>query len=418
MMNNKSCYLSKFFKSSSLVCSLLIAALACTLIVFGHIGGLWSLILGTPDYLRYTLCVIALYAIILCIYITKSASKSKIGITDALSFAILLVGIFYLCLTAFYFRAFDKSKLLLSVASIAIGLALFFNNMFKFGTDNQEQAIKTENIIGNYYKAVVNKYPFFGIIYASVIITFACTLFFCPFHTFAFSDKEFVLLTVLALPIIFFVGKSASSKQVNIIDALLISLAMSAPLVLILILLCATNQERNLAIWAIALMAGILLTFLRYRNFDLSYQQEEKEVSCKCLLGGYFKKIANKYDGLLVLSVASLLSASLFIVFPMADMYNFIKVTEVLIIDIRLLLMLAIEGTVLATLLLGVLLPISGIAKKSISLADFLLAVFAIFTVFSALDLIIAYNLEKLIILLAGFAFSIVMAYQRAREVK
>ena len=417
-MNNKSCYLSKFFKSSSLLCSLLIAALACTLIVFGHIGGLWGLILGTPDYLKYALCVIALYAVILCIYITKSASKSKVGITDALSFAILLVGIFYLCLTAFYFKTFDKSKLLLSVASIAIGLAFCINNAFKFDPNKQEQEIKTENVIGNYYKTVVKKFPFFGIVYASVIITFACTLIFCPFHTFAFSDKEFVLLTVLALPIIFFVGKSATSKQVNVIDALLISLAMSAPLVLILILLCATNQERNLAIWAIALMAGILLNFLRYRNFDLSYQQEEKEVSCKCLLGGYFKKIANKYDGLLVLSVASLLAASLFIVFPIADMYNFIKVTEVLIIDIRLLLMLAIEGTVLTTLLLGVLLPVSAISKKSIGLADFLLAVFALFTILSALDLFVAFNLEKLIILLVGFAFAVVMAYQRAREVK
>ena len=418
MANKKQSYLGAFLKSGYLIHALLLAALACTLVVFGYACGLWGVVLGNAKLLILTSITVGIVGLLLLVYIIASANKSKIGITDALAFALTLVSVFFLFFMIFYLDGYNTRRVLAVVVVFALGLSLVVLNACKWNPEKVDDATCVKNTIANYYKTVFSKYSFFSILCATTVCISIATLFLLPSYGFGLSKNEYVYAAILVLPLIFWVAWSASSKQVGLFDALLIALYLTAPVVLVLIILTKTNQTLNLCIWAAAVFAGLVLTFFRYLSFDLGFKPEKKEITGSSQFSIYLKKVASEYNPLLIIAIGALLAASVFLFFPVGSASRFIKITQTSIsFSPILLLVLVIQITTLGTLLLSVLLPCTNLTVKKVNVADFLLLVFISFLAFGFLDVLVVFSIKKILVILAGLFFALVIAFARISKV-
>lgn len=415
MENKKQSYLSMFFKSGYFLYTLLFTCLACTGIVLAYSSGLIGAVMSNKNVRLFAIIIAIIVSVVGLIWLIGSCKKSKIAMSDSISWAILLTSIFFIIYNAVEIGYFGIKKIIVIAVAFLVGLIFVILNAKKLNPNLDEKPIK--NSLRCYYRTIFKKYPFFAIACATVVCSaVALIMFSSPLLT-SFSKKELICAGICLLPALIFIASSISSKKVGVVDTLILALTLTAPIALLIILLSNYAWERNLILWAVAFAMLIFFTFMRYRSFDLENANCECEIKKCCPACYYLKSVSKKHGITLAIAVGALLAGSLFIVFPISSLTSLIKVKNGVSFNPLILVVGAIQFTVLATLLISVLLSIVNLPNKNVNVADFLLITFASFAFFGLIDVTVAFNLKKLLILALAFFFALSLIIARARKV-
>lgn len=416
MENKKQSYLSMFFKSGYFLCTLLFTSLACTGIVLAYSSGLIGAIISNKDVRLFTALVAILASVVGLIWLIGSCKKSKIAMTDSVSWTILLTTIFLVIYNATEIGYFGFKKIIVIVLGLLVGLIFVIINAKKLNPDlNDEKPVK--NSLRCYYRTIVKKYSFFAIACATVVCSAVALLAFGSSLLTSFSKKELICAGICLLPTLVFVASSISSKKVGVVDALILALTFTAPIALLVAILSNVAQERNLILWAVAFAMLIFFTFMRYRSFDFEATETQCEIKKCCPACYYLKSVSKKHGLTLAIAIGALLAGSLFIIFPISSLTSLVKVKSGISFNPLFIVVGAIQFTVLATLLVSVLLSVVNLPNKKVNVADFLLIVFASFAFFGLIDVAVAFNVKKLLILILAFFFALSLIIARARKV-
>lgn len=416
MATKKQNYFCALFKSGYIIHTLLFAALACTLIVFGYTTGLWGLIFANKSFFILTAVATGLFALITFIYIISNANKSKINSTDALALALVIASVFFLCFMVFILKSFNIRRILAVVGVLAIGLILVVTNACKFNPQAKKKGKPTKNTMKAYFQTVFEKFSFLGILIASIVTISFGLLFLLPSYNFGLSQDEYIYSAFLTLPAIIWLANSVSSKKVGAFDALLIAMYITAPVILVLIIVTGASTIQ-LCIWAVALLAGLIVTYFRYTSFDVTFVCD-KPIDKNNPFIYYFKKVAKKYNLLLTVAIGGLIALSVFVLFPVGAANKFIKVSgEHIAISPILFFVLTIQFATLGTLFMGVLLSCTNVCVKKVNVADFLLLVLLSFVILGGIDVFIAFSIKKLMAILLGLTFALVVLVKRVRTI-
>lgn len=416
MENKKKSYLSMFFKSGYFLYALLFTCLACTGVVLAYSSGLIGAIMSNKDVRLFATLIAIVVSLVGLIWIIGSCKKSKIAMTDSVSWAILLTTIFFIIYNAVEVGTFGAKKIIVVVLGLLVGLIFVILNAKKLNPELDDQK-PIKNSLRCYYKTIFKKYSFFAIACATVVCSAVALLAFSTSLLTGFSKKELICAGICLLPALVFIASSLSSKKVGVIDALILALTFTAPIALLIVILSDLAQERNLILWAFAFAMLIFFTFMRYRSFNLEANEPECEIEKCCPACYYLKSVSKKHGITLAIAIGALLAGSLFIIFPISSLTSLIKVKDGISFNPLFLVVGVIQFTVLATLLVSVLLSVVNLSSKKVNVADFLLIAFASFAFFGLIDVAVAFNVKKLLILALAFFFALSLIIARARKV-
>ena len=416
MANKKQNYFCALFKSGYIIHTLLFAALACTLLVFGYTTNLWGLIFNNLNFLIPTAVTVGLFSFLTFIYILANAKKSKICATDALALALTITSIFYLLFVILVLKGYTTPRIVAVVLTLALGLILVVTNACKFNPDLKEQEKPVKNTLKAYFQTVFEKFSFIGILIATAVIVSFGLIFLLPSYSFSLSNGEYVYAAFLTIPAIIWLACSVSSKKVGAFDALLIALYIAAPIMLVLIISMG-GAVTNLILWAFALLAGLILTYFRYTSFDVTFVCDKPIEKANPFIF-YVKTVAKKYNLLLTVAIGGLLALSVFVLFPVGVATKYLKITaEHIYVSPVLFFVATVQLATFGTLFMGALLSCTNVEVKKVNLADFLLLVLASFVILGAIDILVVFSIKKLVAILLGFAFVCVVLVKRIRTI-
>ena len=415
----KPCYFKELLKSSSLILTLLFACLLSTIYLLGFSTGLWNAVLKNSPYLIYTLSVVGVFFILSVVYVLTACKKSKIKVSDAIPLSMILFSIF-LAVYLFLENEFSLLRIVYTASVFVVGVILATVNALSFNPEIEESNIVyTKNNLSAYYKTLFKKYSLFTILLiASVCVCFT-TLVFHPFFGFALDKKAFIVLAILALPVVLYLAYNAGNKKMCDTDALLLALTIAMPLALVeIIVFKAYSFERNLTVWAIALMLILIYTFMRYKTFDFVEGPAPKAIEKDSCFKFYFKSVVRNYNLLYVLALASVMVIASLVVFPYELISQYVVTEgEKVTLHSDLLLVGIIDFTVIATLVVCAVFSFVNLSIAKVNCADFLLFVLIAFSIFGLVTLIVSFSILKLVILFALLIYGLSVFFARARAV-
>lgn len=414
----KPCYFGQIFKSGYIIHTLLFTALVCTFIALGYSGGLWLAIKDTP-YFIYTACVLGVFFILNVIYSLAVSKKNKIGVTDAIALCMVLTAILFAVYVYLVIKEFSILRIALMAGVFVFGVILTIVNAVRFNPNLEDSnVVYTTNSLSGYYKTIFKKYSFFAILCATAICTCFSTLLFHPALSIGLHGFNLLQVAIYVLPLILYLTFFAGSKKVVALDGLLIALTITLPLALVEILLFNEAQKLNLTIWAIGAFLLILYTFIRYRTFDIRLIEDDKKIEKKSIVGYYLKSVIKENGILLILSVASLLALSAFVIFPIENVSAYLLITEEeVLMAPEFMLIAIIDFAVVSTLLVSVIFSFVNLSIRKTNRGDLALFILIAFVIFGFISLAFEFSLIKAVIMVALLIYSFSVFFARARSV-
>lgn len=416
--SKKSGYLAGLLKSGYILHALLFTAITCTIIVLGYFSHLWDMVVSSDSFLIYTLSVLGTFAVLIVVYALCSIKKNKVAITDALSLTMIFTAIFYVVFLFLVIEDIEIFRIVFPAVLFVVGAILLGLNWFFYDPEKQDSnVIYTKNTLSGYYKTIFKKYSFFAILCAAAVCLCFETLIFNPAYALGLSVTEYVLLAILAIPLILYFAYYAGSKKVVALDALLVAITISLAVSLVKVIV-TEDFEHNITLWALATFILIVYTFIRYRCFDILLTPEPKEIEKKSVVGYYVKNVLRSYSPLLILSVASVLAMSMFVIFPIDALTRLVAIEgDEFSYATPFLLVSAIDFAVYATLIVFLVFSFVNITIRKTNVGDFMLFALLAFIVFGLITLVVDFSVLKMLILLASLVYTLSVFFARARAV-
>lgn len=405
----------QFLKSGYLFHAIAIAVLACSVIFIGYESLLWQNVATSKEYLIYSFAVIAVFILANVAIAFLSGKRAKIGVNDAVPFAMIFTSLFLIAYLYFGLKEFTVFSMFAAGSLFLAGDVCLFLNVIHYRFDIDENVIYTSNSFTAYYKTIFKKYPAFYVLLASIVSVCFTTLLFHPTYYFGFETLDYVLIAVLCIPVIVYASYNAANRKIIALDALLSSLVLTMPLSLLQILLFSAHRTRNLFIWGAGLLIAIVYTFIRYKCFDIRKENLEKTVEKKGFFRYYFKSVFANKSILLAIAIGSILTACLTVIFPVELVLQLVVIEKgVFSFHPDVILVLIIDLFAIGVVLFGIATPFVNIIVKKANVGDYVLVATAIFFALSCATLALAFSTIRLIVFGAGLLLTCITIVARA----
>lgn len=382
---NKPCYFAQLFRKGNFLYSLLFFALTFSVVLLNYKYSAYAKLSANKPLFGFVIAVACIFFILTLVYMLANLKKHKTTVADSIALSFGFMAIFFFIY--FGVRSFSTKNILFSVILLVVGGFYLTIRALNFNKLEEKSEAPSAGVSG-YYKAIFNKYSLLSVIVTAFVM--ACLAFLVMDYPFRKVVTELIaktpailfVLTVTALIIATYVAVSVSSRKVGVFDVLLLASGIVLITVLIQILTLNNGSVKQLTLWAALVAAYLVITFIRY----ISVKPEQCHKCCCKENKGYLAKIFCKYDGLLILSIASAI-VSLFIISYEADMIHlYLPVVKGRIIPaVNFIPFAVVVGTALLTMIVSVVLAFTTLAFKKVSAGDFFLVLLEAISLFSLL---------------------------------
>ncbi len=398
--DEKVCYFGAFIKKLYIFPSLLITCFVCLVLYFGNdinaINYLKSLDNGS--HYIFTLIAFGLFFILNFIYMLLSVKKKGIKLVDSLSFAFILIGLFYLLLLTIIKNDFNIVKLIVSCLIFIVGLTFTILFAVNFNKPTLSQSTYSlENNFKAYISNIFKKYFFFILLFAFAFVSFNSLFNSVYYIVSLIASPQLLSITILlVLPIILYFTTSISSKHIGLIDALLITMLISLPLAITQTAFFIEEQTLKFLLSVGGLIVVVLAIILRCNFIDLSLAKSEyvlpKE---RGKISNYFAKLFAKFNLLEMLAISSVLTIVLLLtMFRFNNLLRFIKIDgEKLSFTINCLPYLVVNFVGYGVLIFSGIISLVNINSTKITIGDYMLFYCLAFVVFASITLFIKVSL-------------------------
>ncbi len=424
MKKERNNYFSTLLKKGYVLYAVLFTFVALTVLAFGSESSLFDKLATAKNWNVFILVSVGVYLAIGLWYCIDSLLKKQINMSDSLTLAVTASSVLYLAYRLFYLKSYDVSWILVCIFAALIGVALIVIKNALFNSPAICNTNKSNKVSAlNYYKALFAKFPVFSIICLSVVELCAMLLFACPtlnvyLSNFKLCESLVTIIICLVLPLAYVVIKAVSSK-ISALDAILLSLFISLPLMFFYILF--THGISNvMVIWNVLFALVTLLTIIRFICFDFTLSGEVKECSCKNVFFNYAKKTDAKFGLLPALALGSLLALAYSHVFNPGHLHSVIMKIKLsgMIANPAFFPIATMFAIIYGTLLVLGLFAIVGMASKKVHLGDFAVAVLASFAVFASINLFTCFTYFQAFVAAFSLIFVLVIVGSRLAYVK
>lgn len=412
-------YIKEFFKSGYLLHTALFTAVTLTLILASYELGLFGALYNSASVLTFAGIVIALFAVVGLAYFYISTKINKITLADAFYFTFALVGILYIIYTAAVLKSFNIRRILFPVILLVIGVAFIVLRVLSVVKMSEEKDAPS-NKVKSYYSAIVENYSLFAIIIAAgVCVCTAYIIFNIEFGQLLKDTTVLIMIGVCILPTLIYAAKSAVSKTITILDALLLSGIISFPVLLIQIFMVAYSELR-LTIWAFAFLIYMILAIVRLVSFDKdAVKKPACSIKCEnCGILKYFNCINKKHDPLITLAISGIIAGvALILLRGRAIQHYLLNSAGELTITLKALPILVTLAASLLSLAFFAIVALISVKAKHVTLGDYFLLQCTTFNVFGFLTLIAHPSPYMLWMLVAFTVYCIVLTVIRIKTV-
>ena len=381
--NNKT-YFKDVAKKGYLLAAVFLAAVAFTAIVASYEYGIFGDLVSAIHAASYLQITLVLFLAITLIYLFASLKIKHLTVADSVYFALVLIGVAYLIYMLIGLNEFNTRRVLFAVIVIVLGAILTSLRSRDYLHAEHDGKIKrTTNEIKNYYLDVLNKYSVVGIVVAAGVTMCATYILFHTSLSSALKEIKYLIVAGICLiPSIIFLIRDARSKTVTLLDALLLSGIISMPMTGLQIFKLDFSPLRGV-LWASVFGIYLIVTFVRYRNFD-----HQEEVSHKPVCGYYFNSLFKNYDICAAFAIGGIIALAGSIILRkrlLQDMFFTNGQFDISIISIPSAIVI---GTALISLAFFALTALIGIKNKKAHIGDFFLAICTSFVMFTFITLL------------------------------
>lgn len=398
--NEKTCYLGAFIKKLYIFPSLLIACFVCVVLYFGNSMNALEQIkmIGNGSHFIFTLIAFGLFFVLNFIYMLLSSKKKEIKLVDALSFAFILIGLFYIVLLTVINNDFNIVKLVVAGLTFVVGLVFTIIFSVNFNKTNVNlDAYPLQNNFKGYLSNIFNNYFFFILLFAFAFLSFN-SLFNSVYYIISLiaSPQLLAVTILLVLPIMLYFTTSISSKHIGLIDPLLIAMLISLSLSITQSAFFIQDQTLKFLLSSGGLIVVLLAIILRNKFIDLSLAKKEylspKE---RGKVSNYFAKLFAKFNPLEMLAISSVLTIVLLLtMFRFNNLFHFIKVADKkLAIALDCLPYLVVNLVGYGSLIFSAVISLVNINSSKITIGDYMLFYCLAFVVFASITLFIKVSL-------------------------
>ena len=310
-------FFPQFFRNGYFLAALFFAAMALTACVAAYQYNLIAELRAmekTFIFVAVTVGLFALAAVIFCIINIKS---DKINVADSVGFAVIILAVAYLIyiLAKYGTEGLTTNRLIVFASAFVLGLIYVIARLIVFSRAGKKEC-DCKNSFASYVRKVIAK---FGILFiVAVAAVFICAAYLAFDNTF----RPSLSAGIKNYPVLIYIAAIAAAlcliyaiicltdKDVNALDAVLISGALVIPVTLLDILLVNGGAVNQLTGWAIVL--GVYLIFVILRVILMGFKKDKPALSEKT---GYFNKLFNKFNPFYMLSAAAVFTASVTILY-------------------------------------------------------------------------------------------------------
>ena len=305
-------FFPRFFKNGYFLAALFFAAMALTACVAAYQYDLIAKLRSLNDTFIFVAVSVAIFALAAIIFCAINIKSPRVNVADSVGFAVFILAVIYFIYLIAKFGAdgLTANRMIVFGAALALSLVYIIARLILFNPDGAER--KYNNAFINYIARVIGK---FGILFIiAVAAVFICAAYLALDNTFRPSLSS----GVRENPILIYIAAIAAAlcliyaiiclndKDVNALDAVLISGVLVIPVTLIDILLVNNKSVNQLTAWAIIL--GVYLIFVILRVILMGIKKEKPLLADK---NGYFNKLFGKYNPFFMLAAAAVFTASI-----------------------------------------------------------------------------------------------------------
>lgn len=409
-MTEKKGYFKSFVKSGFLLHATLLAAVMFTLLVANYEYRLFYMLFQQKQLLKYVVIILSVFAVVGLAYLLISLKISHVTFADAVYFALIAVGVIFVFYTLIELGGFNVRRISFALITIILGAALLVYRVLSFKKLIKNEKTLVLNKVQSYFKHVINDFSLLGVLaFAGLTVCIAYLVLNISFGK-NLKDATYLVIAVCCLlPLFAYAIKGALSKTVTIFDALLLSGAISAPVVLIQIVMVAYSQMR-LTLWAAVLCVYLVLYILRFAVYSA---KPIEKATCKCQLKGYFGKITKDHDPLLTLAIGGFIATIAITLLKGQAINAYLIKDGAFVFSLKGIPIMVVLASAFLILAFFAAIPLIGIKKKEVFVGDFFLTICFAFVFFGFITYFAYPSPLYLYLLIAFAAYCVVVTITR-----
>ncbi|MBE5737416.1 MAG: EscU/YscU/HrcU family type III secretion system export apparatus switch protein [Clostridiales bacterium] len=400
-------YLKDFLKSKLIFVSVLITALALTLMLANTSFGLRDIVFNTPNVTNFAVICTFVYLAIIFIFMITRLAFNKINITDAFALAIFLTGLIHLVYIIVTKTFADNHRLFFFLAHIAFGGWYLFTRFFVYKRKYiRTRPIKT-NFLKRYYQELFNKFNVLPLVIFSLLLScVVCILSYTPTGDIMDQLPLYIVALLCFLPFIVAMARHIVSKTITVADGFAFSSLIQMPIVFAF-LFYVNFSPILVIIWAIAFALLLVFTFFRFLKFDAEAKPKKKINK-----SNYIKLLFSLYTPYAIIGIGTFLALSLMLI-SKTNVLNVLSNGATL--DIYSFFGLILTIFLLAVIIALVVLTFYGRDDEETHLVDFGILVLTVFSICGFATLFISLNQTAVIAMSIIMLYTLLMLRYRSR---
>ncbi len=379
------CYIKNLFKYCNLIPSLLLTALALTAIALNYEFHLFREFQSRKELFTLLIVAVAIMAFVGLGFLLTSIKNKMMTFADHLCFAMVLTAIGLLIYNFAVFNTVNPRPLYAIIALFVVGL-IFMILYAKFfdETATSNEIIYTKNSMSGYFATVFRRYSFISIVVTAIISVCGLYLVLNPYFRMSILTTLnqhpallYIMYIAMGLTGLYLIS-TAFSKNIVPADVLFLSSIISLPVTLAQIIIKYPKADGSFLAWAILTALVLLFGLVRFARFDVTVTDDKK------LSGNYVKQLFTKYNLLLVLSVASIIVASVAIIYKgrlLQNSFNYSNGT--FDPSLRFIILLIVGTAILVFGVWAVITSILNLKSSKITSGDLMLALLTVTALFA-----------------------------------
>ena len=411
MCKSKS-YLKSLLTGINLVWVLTIASVMLTGIVASYDFGLFGSVVSSSNALSLAIILAGGFGLATLIYMLCNLKNSEISFADMLAGAFVFVGLFFFAYVFISTGSLNGRRIIAAALLVVVGVVYMLIRAKCKKNEETEKTYENTSIKG-YFATIFKKFSLPFIVLLTVAISCFTYLFFSAnfVDNYLKGSRVVIAITVLfAMPLVISLFKKIGSKNVNILDALLIPIGAALIFSLISLIL-KDYSTKKMVVWTILLAVYVLVINNRLTKFDLSEKDAtikpvESDSYANALLGTY-----NIFDILAISSTMALISA-------MILRSGIILSGTANGLDVGFLPVFVLIIAIGCVIAYGCISALIGLKKKQIGCGDFWLGVLASFAVCGFISLMIYSSVLLGYMLVIFSVFVLILLLIRAKNLK